>query len=152
MRDLTAAMQNAADLAVQKAAEEAEEERARRREAIQSRIDKWDAELTSVNSQVSGLTAEQTKINTYLGEWDAQKNKYSGNDILSEVVILNVFEGVCADKIKEEFSTGITEMDRTCIRVSRLSENVSAQIARLNQCIYDINAKLTSLRNELSSI
>lgn len=149
MANLTVTMQNAADLAVQKAAEA---ERARRREAIQSQIDKWNAELTDANSQVSGLTAEQTKINTYLRDWDAQKNRYSGNDILSEVVIINVFEGVCADKIKEEFSAGITEMDQTCIRVSRLSENVSAQIARLNQYIYDINAKLTFLRNELSSI
>ena len=149
MADLTEMAGDASKLAVQKAAEE---ERARRRKAIQSLIDKWDAELTSVNSQVSGLTAEQTKLNTYLGEWDTQKSIYSGNEILSEVVIVNVFEGVCADRIKEEFSACITEMDHTYCRVSRLCENVSAQIARLNQYISVINTKLTSLRNELNSI
>ena len=149
MANLTEMVGDAAKLTAQKAAEE---ERAMRRKAIQSQIDKWDAELTSVNSQVSGLTAEQTKLNTCLGDWDTQKSIYRGNVILSEVVIVNVFEGVCADRIKEEFSACITEMGQTCIRVIRLSGYVSAQIARLNQYISVINTKLTSLRNELNSI
>lgn len=150
MANLTEMAGGAAKLAVQKAAEE--ERAVMKRKAIQSLIDKLDAELTSVNSQVSVLTAEQTKLNACLGDWDAQKNRYRGSDILSEVVIVNVFEGVCADRIKEEFSACITEMDEVCGRVSRLSGYVSAQIARLNQYISAINTKQMSLRNELRSI
>lgn len=149
MSDLTETTHNAAVQGAQKAAEELRE---KRREAIQSQIDKWDAELTSVNSQVSALAEEQTKLNNCLGDWDTQKNIYSGSEILSEVVIVNVFEGVCADRIKEEFSACITEMGHTCRRVSRLIENVSAQIARLNEYISVINMELSSLRNELNSI
>ena len=128
------------------------EERKKGRAGIQSQIQQWDAKLSRVNSQLSGLMAEQSDLNTYLGDWDIQKSIYSGNEILSDVVIINIFEGVCADSIKADFSSGITEMDQTCSGVSGLNGNVSAQIARLNQYISVINTKLTSLRNELNSI
>lgn len=134
------------------AVQETAENRELKRKVIQSQIDLCDAELTSVSIQVSELTAEQSKLNTYLSDWEAQKLIYNGNAILSEVVIPNVFEGVCADRIREEFSAGIAEMDQTCGRVGRLNENLSAQIARLNQYISDINAQLASLRNQLGSI
>ncbi len=162
-KDLTA-LQRAAEEQARKASEEqarraAEErarreaeERARRKAAIQSQINQWDEKLSGVNSQLSGLVAEQSKLNTYLGDWSTQKNIYSGNDILSEVVIVNVFEGVCADKIKSDFSACIKKMDRTCGEVYGLNGNVGAQILRLRQYVSTINARLTSLRNELNSI
>lgn len=145
----TATGQSSADAAAQ---QRAAEERARRRAAIQSQIQQWNTKLTTVNSQIAGLTAEQSNLSTYLGDWDTQKSIYSGSEILSEVVIVNVFEGVCADKIKADFSASITEMDETHSKVSGLNGNVGAQISRLNQYVSVINTKLTSLRNELSSI
>lgn len=162
-KDLTA-QQRAAEEQARRAAEEqarraAEErarreaeERARRRAAIQSQINQWDDKLLWVNSQLSGLEAEQSKLNTYLGDWGTQKKMYSGNDILSEVVIVNVFEGVCADKIKSDFSACIKNMDWTCGEVYGLNGNVGAQIVRLRQYASTISARLTSLRNELNSI
>lgn len=141
--------QKAEELAAQ---QRAAEERARRRAAIQYQIQQWNTKLSRANSQLSGLTAEQSNLNTYLGDWDTQKSIYSGNEILSDVVIVNIFEGVCADRVKNDFSSSITEMDQTYSGVSGLNGNVSAQIARLNQYVSIINMKLTSLRNELSSI
>ncbi|MBD5534716.1 MAG: hypothetical protein HDQ99_03440 [Lachnospiraceae bacterium] len=128
------------------------EERKKRRTGIQSQIQQWDMKLSRVNIQLSGLIAEQTNLNTYIGDWETQKNIYSGNQTLSDVVIKNIFEGMCADKTKDKFSAGITEMDWTCSKVSGLNESVSMQIARLNQYVSVINTKLTSLRNELDSI
>ena len=145
----TATGQSSEDIAAQ---QRAAEERARRRAAIQSQIQQWNTKLTTVNSQIADLTAEQSNLNTYLGDWDTQKSIYNGSEILSEVVIVNIFEGVCADTIKAEFSASITEMDETHSKVSGLNGNVGAQISRLNQYISVINTKLTSLRNELSSI
>lgn len=141
--------QSSVDITAQ---QRAAEERARRREAIQSQIQQWNTKLTTVNSQIANLTAEQSNLNTYLGDWDTQKSIYNGNDILSEVVIVNVFEGACADKIKTEFSASITEMDQTYSGVNGLNGNVGVQIARLNQYASVINTKLISLRYELNSI
>lgn len=128
------------------------EEQAKKRAYIQSQIQQWNMKLSKVNSQIAGLTAEQSNLCTYLGDWDTQRNLYSGSEILSEVVIANVFEGVCADRIKTDFSAGIIEMDETHGKVSGLNGNVGVQISRLNQYVSVINTKLTSLRNELSSI
>lgn len=145
----TVTVQSSADAAAQ---QRAAEERARKRAYIQSQIHYWDTKLSKVNSQIAGLTAEQSNLNTYLGDWDTQKSIYSGSEILSEVVIVNIFEGVCADKIKADFLSSVTEMDQTHSKVGGLNGNVGTQISRLNQYVSVINAKLTSLRNELSSI
>ena len=142
--------QSAADAA--EAQRRAAEERGRRRAYIQSQIHHWDTKLSKVNSQIADLTAEQSNLNTCLGDWNIQKSIYSGSAILSEVVIVNVFEGICADKIKADFSASITEMDQTHSKVSGLNGNVGAQISRLNQYVSVINTKLVSLRNELNSI
>lgn len=167
-KDLAAlqAAQQAEQAAQQKAAEEqarrraaeeqarrrAEEERARKRAALREQIQRWDDKLAGIRSQLSGLEAEQSRLNTYLEEWAAQRNVYNGNRILSEVVIVNVFEGVCADKIKTDLSGCMAEMSRTCGRVNGLNGNVGAQIARLHQQMSSINARLSSMRNELNSI
>lgn len=165
-KDLTA-QQRANELAAQQKAEaerraaeqrraeeerRAAEERARRKAAIRSQIQQCDTQLDSVNRQLSGLEAEQSRLNTYLGEWSAQKGIYSGNAILSEVVIANVFEGVCADRIKADLSSSIAQMDRTYGGVSALSRSVSMQIVRLRQQVSAISARRTSLNHELNSI
>lgn len=165
-RDLAVQQQATEEAARQKAADEearrraaeeqarrrAEEERARKRAALREQIQRWDDKLARVKSQLSGLEAEQSRLNAYLDEWVSQKNVYNGNRILSEVVIVNVFEGVCADKIKTDFSGCIAEMDRTHSRVSGLNGNVSAQIFRLDQQVHALNARITSLQNQLNSI
>lgn len=123
-----------------------------KRKAIQSQIDQWNKKLSQADSQQIALTAEQSKLNIYMGEWDTQKSTYNGSDILSEVVILNVFEGVCADKIKDDLTDSVTQMDQTYSKVSGLNAHVGEQISLLGQYINVINAKLTSLRSELNSI
>lgn len=112
----------------------------------------WNTELSEVNSQITELTAVQSNLSAYLGEWDTQKSIYDGSENLSEVVRVNVFEGVCADKIKADFSACITEMDGTYSKVSGLNENVGAQIARLNQYLSVIHTKLAYLRKKLGCI
>lgn len=149
MENIMMTDQRAAEL---EALRRAAEERARRKKAIESQIEQWNDKLTTVQSQLSGLTTERSNLNTYLGDWDRQKSIYSGNEILSEVVVANVFEGVCADRVKAAFSDSIKEMDQTCSMVSGLNANVNLQIERLNQYISVINTNLASLRNELSSI
>lgn len=148
MADANAAGQNSADEAARRAAEE----RARRIAAIQAEINMWNGKLARVESQIASLTTEQASLNTYLEDWESQKSIYSGSEILSEVVIVNVFEGVCADSIKADFTDSITEMDQTHSDVGGLNGNVGEQISRLNQYKSDINSKLTALRNELNSI
>ncbi len=131
------------------------EERARkerRREAIRNQIREWKTKRETVETQIENLTTEQSNLNGYLGEWDAQKTIYNGNDILSEVVIVNLFEGVCANKIKEDFTACMAEMDQTYGKVSGLNGNVGAQISRLNDYLSFIDAKISALESELASI
>lgn len=123
-----------------------------RRKEIQRKIDEWNEKLNKVKLQKANLGLQQIILNTYMRKWDTQKTTYSGNDILTEVVILNVFEGVCADTMKEKFTNSVTQMDQTYSGVSGLNGNVGLQISRLDEYITLINEKLTALRSELNSI
>lgn len=123
-----------------------------RRKEIQRKIDEWNEKLNKVKLQKANLGLQQIILNTYMRKWDTQKTTYSGNDILTEVVILNVFEGVCADTMKEKFTNSVTQMDQTYSGVSGLNGNVGLQISRLDEYITLINGKLTALRSELNSI
>ncbi|MEY8523341.1 hypothetical protein AALA90_09970 [Lachnospiraceae bacterium 38-10] len=131
------------------------EERARRearRAAIRAQIRVWEGKRAVVEGQIRALSGEQSNLNGYLGEWSTQKSIYSGNPLLSEVVIVNLFEGVCADEIKEEFTNCIAEMDQTYSGVSGLNGNVGTQISRLQDYLAVINAKISALYSELASI
>ena len=126
--------------------------RARRIAELKAQILIWETKLKKVKSQMTSLATQNTNLNTYLGEWETQKGIYSGNETLSEVVIVNVFEGVCADKIKAKFKKSIKTMNGTYNRVNDLTGIVGLQIARLKQYEAYINSKLTSLKTELSSL
>lgn len=150
---LTTEYARAAAEAMRRAAEErARRERERRRAAVQRKIDDWSGKLSDVTSQISALGTEKGNLETYMEEWEAQKSKYNGNNILSEVVIVNTFEGVCADNIKDDFTEAVTAMDWTYNGVNVMRGDIDTQIARLNEYKATINSKLTSLRNELNSI
>lgn len=140
--------QNSADVADQIVLDPNEMELFR----LRLNLNYWNTELSEVNSQITELTAVQSNLSAYLGEWDTQKSIYDGSENLSEVVRVNVFEGACADKIKADFSACITEMDGTYSKVSRLNENVGAQITRLNQYLSVIYTKLAYLRKKLGYI
>lgn len=136
--------------AIRRAAEEAE--RRRRRAAIEAQIRQWEEKLRNVESQIAALTDEKSKLGTCLTDWSTQKSICSSSDILSEVVVLNVFEGVCADQIRTDMGTCLAKMDKTCSNVFRLNGSIAAQISRLQQYVSVIQTKLSSLRSELNSI
>lgn len=126
--------------------------RVKRIAELKAQILTWETKLKKVKTQITSLETQKTKLNTYLGKWEIQRKKYSENETLSEVVIVNVFEGVCADKIKVKLQDCITTMNGTYNSVNSLTGIVGSQIARLKQYETNINSKLTSLKTELSSL
>lgn len=126
--------------------------RAKRIKEIENKIDQLKKEREPVIKQIDDLEKERLKLLSYQKMWEEKKSKYNGNDILSEVVIVNIFEGVCADKIKNDFTVCMKEMDRTYSKAGGFGENIGAQINRLNQYVNDINADIKSLRAELAFI
>lgn len=129
-----------------------EAEREKQRAELQKQIDQWDIKKSGVTSLVNELNSEKRTLETYLDMWQRQKSKYNGNDMLTEVVIVNLFEGESADKVKQTFSEGIKKMDQTYLRVDELKGNVSKQIDKLNQQISDIDVMIRVLIQRKNAI
>ncbi len=129
-----------------------EAEREKQRAELQKQIDRWNIKKSGVTSLVNELKSEKRTLETYLDMWQRQKSKYNGNDMLAEVVIVNLFEGESADKVKQIFSEGIKKMDQTYLRVDELKGNVSKQIDKLNQQISDIDVMIRVLIQRKNAI
>lgn len=129
-----------------------EAEREKQRAELQKQIDRWNIKKSGVTSLVNKLKSEKRTLETYLDMWQRQKSKYNGNDMLVEVVIVNLFEGESADKVKQIFSEGIKKMDQTYLRVDELKGNVSKQIDKLIQQISDIDVMIRVLIQRKNAI
>lgn len=143
--DAAAAAKRAADEAAARARE-------MKRKYLQGQINDWNGKLSEVKKQISGLETEKKNLVTYLREWEEVKKPYNNNDVLSEVVIINLFEGVCADNIKDDFTEMVEDMDQRYNMTGGMENNINVQIRKLQEYETLINNKLASLRNELNAI
>lgn len=141
--------QSAAEAAARAAAEAA---RRQKIALLQLQITRKNQELTKVNQQIASLSSEHGKLGTTLADWCTQKADYSGNEVVSEVVILNIFEGKCADALKEELISCVEEMDKTYSGVTSLNTQVNVQIGRLRERVSIIGQELRDLQLELNSL
>lgn len=126
--------------------------KAQKRAKLQKEIDNWNKELSKIKPIRSRLIKEQSFLSRLLSEWEIQKNKCEGNLILSEIVLVNRFEGECADQIKKDFTARVADMNKTYFKTGWLRDYDGEQIAKLDQYITFINNKITSLTNELNAI
>lgn len=139
--------------AMRKAAEEkAARERERRRRHLQNQIDEWNGKLSKATPLREALVKEGNNLDSYMREWEVQKDKCKGNLLLSEIVLTDRFEGECADRIKEDFTASVGEMNNTYLKTGRLQDSNDLQIVRLDQYISSINEKISSLTRELKAI
>lgn len=132
-------------------AEEAARKERKRRE-LRAKINGLKDELSGVEGIKLRLEKEMYYLGRKMDEWEVHKNRCKGNLLLSEVVILNRFEGVCADEVKKDFTARVMEMNNTWLMTGRLREDGSAQIQKLNQYISTLNDRIESLTRELNSI
>ena len=126
--------------------------RAQKIALIQQRILIKNQELMKVNRQIASLSSEHGSLGAKLSDWCTQKAAYNGNEAVSEVVILNIFEGICADTLKEEVSSCVEEMDKTYSGMTSLNTQVNVQIGRLQERVSIIGQELRDLQLELSSL
>lgn len=145
-------LEDAAAAAKRAAEEAAERAREMRRNYLRGQINEWNGKLSKATPLRDTLVKEGNNLSSYMSEWEVQKNKCKGNLLLSEVVLTNRFEGECADRIKEDFTARVGEMNNTYLITGRLQDSNNLQITRLNQYISSINEKISSLTRELNSI
>lgn len=145
-------IRNAAEEAARIAAEQEAARKAARRTAIRQEIGHWQLVIEKCNDLISRLQTENSNLAGYLSDWQAQYNTYVQNPVTEQVVITNIFEGVCADKIKSKLSTAVNDMVNTESSGNTLSTNVGNQITAISNYESTVYTKITSLQSELASL
>lgn len=122
-----------------------------KRAEIRKQIGDLETKIPEANIRRSDLAYHQSMLDTYLEDWNTHRQLFSAIDI-SEVVIVNVFEGVCAEKIKSDLETCILQMDQTCEKVRGLKDNIGKQILKLDEYVLNIDGMIKKLKDNLDSI
>lgn len=144
--------QDAVNAARRAAEEAARRERERKRNALKAQIERFKGELSKAEGIKLRLQKGKRSLERQLEAWVVHKNRCSGELVLSEIVVVNKFEGGCADQVKKEFTSCVKEMNITYAKTERLRDDVDAQIQKLGQYIAYINSRISSLTRELNAI
>lgn len=126
--------------------------RKRRINKLNAEKSKLVKELNDVKLQISELSIEKEKLQEYLKKWENEKAAYNADPILSDVITPNKFEGVIAEKVQVDLEMCVAQMDIVYENVTTLMNNTSNQIAELEEQVTDINAEISNILNELSTI
>lgn len=131
---------------------EEETQKAIRRAQIRGEITKWQTVVTKCDALITRLQEENSNLGDFVSEWDTQYTVYAQNPVTEQVVITNVFEGVCADQIKEKLHMAVQDMENTKGSMNVLSSSVGSQITTLSNYRNGAAGKITSLQSQLASL
>lgn len=89
-------------------------------------------ELEKCNALKAKLLAERRCQSSQRDAWNRQYAIYQSSEIASQVVITNVFEGVCAEALRESMEEAINGMEHTKMQIGDLLADLDCQIKKLD--------------------
>ena len=93
-----------------KAAEQAEKNR--RRQELQAKADQVRGKISKASSLISSFRSKQSEFDQAISQIEQKKNSALSSQIVSQVRVSKVFEGVIAEKQASELPKGIQAMDK----------------------------------------
>lgn len=123
-------------------------ERARRAQ-IMSKINKLEKEKAECMDCISSLRAASGQLAGLTSSWSTSYSNRMKSDIVREVTIPGVFEGIAAATIKSGMDSALGKMKDSMAGIERVIGDVSLQIGKLNQYIDKLDTQIRSLRASL---
>lgn len=123
--------------------------RAARRAAIKAKIRKYQEQIKKCRSTIQKLIARKKNLRQETSEWDHKYRNAMNSHITAEIVVTNHYEGITAEKFREDFPAAQSKMIRSVQRTNEVQEDISAQVDKINQYIEKLCEKIDELRAKL---
>lgn len=98
------------------------------------------------------MKTAQTELDRARDGWERAYASYESNTNLKDVVVTDVFEGVIAEKLKEELPEVLQYMLITDEKAASVSGNTTLQINNLDSYILVLQSKLDAVVAQMASL
>lgn len=98
------------------------------------------------------MKAAQKELDRAREQWEKAYASYESNTNLKEVVVTDVFEGVIAEKLREELPEALKYMLITDEKAASVSVNTTLQINNLDSYILVLQSKLDAVVASMASL
>lgn len=98
------------------------------------------------------LKTAKTRLDNAIEDWGRAYKAYENNTNLKEVVVADVFEGVIAEKLREELPETIQYMVTSDRKAASVSANTALQINNLDSYILVLQTRLNAVLAQMASL
>ena len=98
------------------------------------------------------MKAAQQELDRAREQWEKAYVSYENNTNLKEVVVTDVFEGVIAEKLKEELPEALQYMLITDEKAASVSQDTTLQINNIDSYILVLQSKLDAVIARMASL
>ena len=133
-----------------KAAEQAEKNR--RRQELQIKAEKVRGKIAKANNLVSSFRSKKSEFDQAISQIEQKKSSALSSQIVSQVRVPKVFEGVIAEKQASQLPKGIKAMDENIKKVRKVVDGIDDQIRELNTYQDTQQDILTNIMAQIASI
>lgn len=125
--------------------------RAAKASLIKGQIDELDAKITEARTIKIELRNSDTALNNTLLQWTSRYRAFQASP-MSEVVVVDKFEGESAEKIRASLPSAIEEMEATQASTESVQGEIDVQITKLDEYIAMLREKIAALRSEMAAL
>ncbi|MCM1424446.1 MAG: hypothetical protein NC415_11635 [bacterium] len=125
------------------------------RAAKVSLINKQIAELDDLVAEARSIKVElknsDMALNNPLLQWTSRYRAFQASP-MSEVVVVDKFEGESAERIRAALPSAIEEMEATQAATESVQGEIDVQITKLDEYIDMLGEKIAALRSEMAAL
>ncbi|MCM1268435.1 MAG: hypothetical protein NC302_11065 [Bacteroidales bacterium] len=125
------------------------------RAAKVSLINKQIAELDDLVAEARSIKVElknsDMALNNTLLQWTSRYRAFQASP-MSEVVVVDKFEGESAERIRAALPSAIEEMEATQAATESVQGEIDVQITKLDEYIDMLGEKIAALRSEMAAL
>ena len=122
------------------------------KKAIQDKITAKRAEVSKYNGLVGWFQRTKNHLSELKGSLVWNYNICTSSQLLTEVEITGIFEGVCAEKTKLKINNATRLIGLNILKTQDVMDGIDNQIAKLNTQISTLNTEITNLSIALAKI
>lgn len=122
------------------------------KKALQDKITAKRAEVSKYNGLVGWFQRTKNHLLELKGSLVWNYNICTSSQLLTEVEITGIFEGVCAEKTKTKINNSTRLIGLNILKTEDVIEGIDNQIAKLNTQISALNTEITNLNIALNRI
>lgn len=121
------------------------------RRVIQGKIDELQKLVDEANDCKDELSDIDEDIGASCEDWKTELSNFEASE-MSEIVVINKYEGTSAEAILGKLPAAINEMQNTSSEAAAIQGEIATQLEKLDKYIEPLEEQIDELKKQLAEI